>query len=149
MSTSKQLIRIMSTDIPADKDIYHGLQKIKGVSYSFSNALCYKLNLDKNKKIKDLTKEEMAKIEHIVKEPDFKPWLLNSQKDYETGKNIHLSTTDLKFRIDSIKKRLMKIKSLRGLRLSIGLPVRGQRTKGHFRKGRSVGVAKKVKGGKK
>jgi ribosomal protein S13 len=42
----------------------------------------------------------------------------------------------------------MKIKSYRGLRLSVGLPVRGQRTKGHFRKGKSVVTGKKPKGRK-
>ncbi len=148
MKNSKKLIRILNTDISADKDTYHGLQKIKGISYSFSNALCLNLNIDKKKKIADLNKEEITKIENYVKNPNTKSWLLNSQKDYETGKDLHISTTDLKFRIDNIKKRLMKIKSYRGLRLSVGLPVRGQRTKGHFRKGKSVVTGKKPKGRK-
>ena len=148
MKNSKQLIRILNTDISASKDIYHGLQKIKGISYSFSNALCINLNLDKSKKIGDLSKDEIKKIETYVKNPKIQPWLLNSQKDYETGNDIHISTTDLKFRIDNIKKRLMKIKSYRGLRLSVGLPVRGQRTKGHFRKGKTIVTGKKPKGRK-
>ena len=150
MKNSKQLIRILNTDISADKNIYHGLQKIKGISYSFANALCHNLKMDKKKTISDLSKEEIKNIEDFVKEPKTKTWLLNSRKDYETGKDIHLSTTDLKFRLDNIKKRLMKIKSYRGLRLSVGLPVRGQRTKGHFRKGKgkSAVSGKKPKGRK-
>jgi small subunit ribosomal protein S13 len=148
MKNSKQLIRILNTDIQADKNTYHGLQKIKGVSYSFSNALCHNLQIDKNKKISELSKEEIAKIENYIKKPKVKSWILNHRRDYETGNDIHISTTDLRFRIDNIKKRLMKIKSYRGLRLSVGLPVRGQRTKGHFRKGKSVVTGKKPKGRK-
>ena len=41
-------------------------------------------------------------------------------------------------------RRLKKIKSYKGIRHSLGQPVRGQRTKAHFRKGRAVGV-KRVK----
>jgi len=46
-------------------------------------------------------------------------------------------------------KRLKKIKSYRGLRHVLGQPVRGQRTRGHFRKNKAVGVTGKAKKGKK
>ncbi len=144
MKDNKQLIRILNTDLPSHRPIYHGLTKIKGVSNSISNALCLKLKIDKKKLIQDLNKEEITKIEETIKNPNFKPWLLNGQKDSETGEDIHISTTDLKFKVDSNKKKLMKIKSYKGMRHSVGLPVRGQRTKGHFRKsGKAVGVSKK------
>jgi small subunit ribosomal protein S13 len=42
-------------------------------------------------------------------------------------------------------KRLKKIRSYRGLRHATGRPVRGQRTKGHFRSKTSLGVAKSRK----
>lgn len=149
MKDSKQLVRILNTDIPANRNIYHGLCKIKGISNAFSNAICLGLNMDKNKLVQELTKEDITKIENIVKKPELHPWLLNCRNDYESGEDIHISTTDLKFRIDSNKKKLMRIKSYRGLRHAVGLPVRGQRTKANFRRtGKAVGVAKK-KGAKK
>jgi len=40
-------------------------------------------------------------------------------------------------------KDLREIQSYRGIRHALGLPVRGQRTKAHFRHGKSVGVIKK------
>jgi len=42
-------------------------------------------------------------------------------------------------------KRLRKIKSYKGIRHAVGLPVRGQRTKANFRRNRkpSVAAAKK------
>ena len=40
-------------------------------------------------------------------------------------------------------KMMKMIKSYKGVRHAIGQPVRGQRTKAHFRKGSSLGVIKK------
>ena len=82
MKNSKQLIRILNTDIQADKNTYHGLQKIKGVSYSFSNALCHNLQIDKNKKISELSIEEIAKIEYYIKKTKVKSLILNHRRDY-------------------------------------------------------------------
>ena len=39
---------------------------------------------------------------------------------------------------------MKKIKSYKGMRHAYGLPVRGQRTRGNFRKGVTVGVMKKA-----
>ncbi len=147
--TSK-IIRIMQTDIPGEKKVYVGLTKIKGVSWSFANALCYKLGLDKKKSISDLNAEEIKKIEEFAKNPDLPPFLLNRRRDLESGENKHLITTDLDLRKDFDIKRLKKIRSYRGLRHATGQPTRGQRTKSHFRqKGKSMGVIKKAKVGKK
>lgn len=144
------IIRIMQTDILGNKQIYVGLTKIKGVSWSLANAICTKLSLDKKRKISSLSKEEIEKIEIFIKNPELPIFLLNRRKDLDTGKDLHLITTDLELRKDFDIRRLKKIRSYRGLRHALGQPVRGQRTKGHFReKGKSVGVLKKAKIGKK
>ena len=53
-------------------------------------------------------------------------------------------TNDLDIQKEFDIKRLKKIKSYRGLRHAQGLPVRGQRTRSHFRKkGGAVSVRKK------
>ena len=69
----------------------------------------------------------------------------NRRKDYETGDSIHGYGSDLDFLQMNDKKRLQKAKSYRGLRYHARLPVRGQRTKSNFRRGKSLGVAKKGK----
>lgn len=144
------IIRILQTDILGGKQLYPGLTKIKGISWSLSNAICHKLSLDKKRKISSLSKEEINKIEQFIKGPEIPDFLLNRRKDLDTGKNIHLIGSDLDLRKDFDIKRLKKIKSYRGLRHATGQPVRGQRTKGHFReKGKAVGVVKKAKVGKK
>ncbi|MFH1972166.1 MAG: 30S ribosomal protein S13 [archaeon] len=140
----KILVRVLNTDLHGNKDLYTGLCKIKGVNFNFSNAICSSLNLDRAIKINQLSIEQIKKIEEFVKDPkSLEYYLLNRQKDYDSGEDKHLSTTDIKFRKEFDIKRLQKIKSYRGLRHAAGLPVRGQRTKGHFRKGKTVGVSKK------
>ena len=71
--------------------------------------------------------------------------MLNRQKDFEVGKNKHLVGSDLDLRKEFDIKRLKKIKSYRGLRHLVGLPMRGQRTRSHFRKNRSKGAGIKKK----
>jgi len=140
-----RMIRLLSTDIEGRTKIYPGLTKIKGISWSFSNAICKSLKLDKNRKIGNLNDEEIKKISEFVKNPKIPSFVLNRRVDFETGKEGHLTGTDLELKNDFDVKRLKKIKSYRGLRHSLKLPVRGQRTRGNFRKNRakSVGIKKK------
>ncbi|MEM4230867.1 MAG: 30S ribosomal protein S13 [Candidatus Pacearchaeota archaeon] len=144
------LVRILSTDIPGDKRVLAGLTRIKGVSWAFSNSVCNALNINKNKKIKDLTKEEIEKISGFILKPKLPEFMLNRRKDPETGINKHMIGSDLSLQKEFDIKKLKKIKCYRGIRHALGQPVRGQRTKSHFRKNKSVGVTKKGKvGGKK
>ncbi len=145
----ENLIRILATDIPGNMRVYAGLRKIKGVSWSFSNAVCNVLKIDKKKKISELTKEEIDKISEFIKNPKLPEFLLNRRKDFETGKNMHLIGTDLELTKEFDIKRLKKIKSYKGIRHILGQPVRGQRTKSHFRKNKAVGVVGKGKKGRK
>jgi small subunit ribosomal protein S13 len=140
------LVRIMQTDIPGDKNLYGGLTRIKGVSFSISNAICKNLGFEKKKKIGELTKEEIEKLNQEVKNPNVPDYMKNRQKDFDTGETTHLSISDLDLKKEFDIKRLQKIKSRRGNRHSRKLPVRGQRTKAHFRKkstNKVVGVKKK------
>jgi small subunit ribosomal protein S13 len=140
-----KLIRILSKDIEGKIKVYPGLTNIKGVSWTLSNAVCKKLNIDKNRKIGNLKEEEIKKIEEFLKKPDLPKHLFNRQKDFETGESKHLTGTDLDLRKDFDIKRLKKIKSYRGLRHTVGLPMRGQRTKSHFRTNRKKGSGIKKK----
>jgi small subunit ribosomal protein S13 len=140
-----KIIRIMQTDVPGDKNLYTGLTRIKGVSWSISNALCIILKLDKTRKIETLSKEEIAKIEEALKEAKFPKFLLNRRNDFATGKDEHLFGTNLDMVKELDIKRLKKIRSWRGLRHVQGQPTRGQSTKAHFRSNRKRGVGLKVK----
>lgn len=147
----KQLVRICEVDIDGNKKLHHALTKIKGVNFSLSNALCNIANLKKEIKIGELSDKELNKIKDIIDNPSkykLPSWLLNRRKDYDGGEDRHLYSNELKLRKSFDIKRLQKIKSYRGLRHAQGLPVRGQSTRSHFRKGKALGVKKK-KGSKK
>lgn len=144
----ENLIRILSTDIPTSKSVYAGLTRIKGVSWSFSNAVCKRLSIG-NKKIYELTEEEIEKISEFIKKPDLPEFMLNRRKDFETGKSEHLIGADFDLKKEFDIKRMKKIKSYKGVRHILGQPVRGQRTKSHFRKNKTVGVRGKPSRGKK
>ena len=140
------LIRIAGTDIPGDMSVYAGLTKIKGISWGISNAICKKLNIDRKKKISEVSSQEEGKILELVKSQTLPPWLLNRKKDPETGQNRHLLTTELDLQREFDIRKQKKIKSYKGVRHIQGQPVRGQRTRSHFRtKGTSVGVKRGAK----
>ncbi|MEM2932805.1 MAG: 30S ribosomal protein S13 [Candidatus Pacearchaeota archaeon] len=136
-------VRLLDTDIPMEKSVIIGLTKIKGISFSLANAICNYFGIDKNKKMKELSEEEKEKINSfpsVVHE--FPVWLLNRRKDRGSGLDLHLLTTKLDLAKEFDIRLMKKIKSYKGIRHSMGLPVRGQRTKSHFRKGTTVGVEK-------
>lgn len=136
------LIRIMSADIPGNKRLVYGLTRIKGVSYSFANAVCNSLKINPEKIVSTLGEEEIKRITDFIKSPNLPAFMLNRRRDYETGQDKHLTLTNLELQKEFDIKRLRKIKSYKGWRHALGLPVRGQRTKSHFRHGKSVGVQK-------
>ncbi len=144
-----QIVRVYKTDLNGEKQLFYALTKIKGVSYAISNAIIYKLNLKKDMKVSELTEEQIEKIEELLDNAPklFPEWLLNRRKDFETGENMHLLTSDLTFSVQKDLRRMAKTKSYKGLRHQAGLPVRGQRTKSNFRKnkGKTAGVKKKGK----
>ena len=143
----ESLVRILSTDIPGSKSLIVGLIRIKGLSWSFANALCVLLKLDKKRKISTLSKEEIDKISEFIKNPTsikgLPEFLMNRRKDFETGLTGHITGSDLDIQKEFDIKRLKKIRSYRGWRHATGQPTRGQRTKSHFRKAgkkKAVGV---------
>jgi len=142
----ERVVRILSKDISGKLKIYPGLTKVKGVSWAFSNAVCTKLNIDKNRKIGSLTDKEIEIISGFIKNPYLPKFMKNRRSDFETGEDKHLIGTDLELRKEFDIKRLKKIKSYRGYRHMVGLPSRGQRTKSHFRANRRKGAGIKSKG---
>jgi len=141
----ERVVRILSSNINGKMSVYSGLTKIKGISWSFSNAICKFLDIDKKRKISSLTEDEIKKIIEFVKNPDLPPHLFNRRNDLETGKDKHLTESNLELQKSFDIKRLKKIRSYKGLRHSLKLPLRGQRTRGNFRKNKAKGVGIKKK----
>jgi len=122
------LARIAGVDLPKNKKVLYGLQYIFGIGQTASADILGKAKVDANKKIADLTEEEVAEIRSVIT-GDFK---VEGALRSEVQQNI---------------KRLMDIGAYRGLRHRKGLPVRGQRTRtnSRTRKGKRRTVAGKKK----
>jgi small subunit ribosomal protein S13 len=143
----KLVVRVAGTDLDGEKPLIRALKKIKGISHAMSKAICIASGFDPNIKLGSLTEKDIEKLEEVIKDPvkfGVPPALVNRRKDRATGKDLHLVGTDLDIQRKFDIQRLMDIKSYRGIRHMYGLPVRGQRTRSSFRKGRVVGVMRKV-----
>jgi small subunit ribosomal protein S13 len=141
----EHLIRVAGYDIPGSKKLLSGLTRIKGVGWAISNAACLKLGFSKDKRISELSKDELKQIEDFLKNPTISDFMKNRQKDEETGETKHFIGTDLEMKKDFDIRKMKKIRSYKGVRHTSGQPVRGQRTRSHFRK---KGQASGVKGKK-
>lgn len=150
----KYFVRIANTDLDGNKQIGNSLIKIKGINFMISNAICNAAGIQKIKKTGYLSDGEVAKIDDILKDPSkykIPFWMFNRKKDPEDNSDRHLLGTNLSFTQDNDIKMMKKIKSYKGVRHSLGLPVRGQRTRSNFRKnkGKVMGVKRKGSEGNK
>ena len=148
----KYFVRIANTDIDGNKQVAHGLTKIKGVGFMFSNMVCNIANIDKKTKIGYLKDEDIKKLDGIIKNPtrhNAPVWMLNRRKNIEDCTNNHLVTSDLAFSVENDIKMMKKIRSYKGIRHGMGLPVRGQRTKSNFRKNKGKVLGVKIREGAK
>ena len=152
MAEMKQMVRIVNTDIAGGKQVSHALTQITGVGFPLSEAVCVVLNIDKQQKLGFLQDNQIKRIEQAIRNPlqfNIPPHLLNRRRDPETGKDLHITTSDLRLAKESDIKMFKKIKSYKGIRHALNLTVRGQRTRSNFRRGKSIGVSKKKKQGRK
>ena len=144
-SNFKYIIRIANSDVSGEERLANALTSIRGIGPRISNAIVRKLRLNPNKlagklndkNVDDIEKAIMNLNEHV---PD---WLLNRQKDYDTGEDIHHVSVDLKMTHDEDLNRMKKVKSYKGIRHASGHKVRGQRTYSNGRKGLALGVSRK------
>ncbi len=126
--------------------VIHAISKIKGVGMPLANAIARKAEINPDTRVGYLTEENKAKIEDVIANPSkhgITPWMLNRQKDQETGQNQHLIGADLTLQIKTDIEGMRNMKSWRGFRHAYSLRVRGQHTRTTGRKGKAVGVKKK------
>jgi small subunit ribosomal protein S13 len=123
------MARIAGINIPLNKRAEIGLTYIYGIGRSTSNKVLAESGVEPDRKIKDLTEDEVRRLREKVDD-----LLVEGDLRRERSQNV---------------KRLMEIGSYKGLRHRRGLPANGQRTKtnARTRKGPKRGSA--AGGGKK
>ncbi len=126
------MARIAGVDLPPKKRAEIGLTYIYGIGRTRAKSLLYRVGVDPNTKIQDMSEEQVNEIRNILE--------AEGSVEGDLRKEISLNI-----------KRLIEMGSYRGLRHRRGLPVRGQRThtNARTRKGPRKGtVAGKKKVGK-
>ena len=137
----------MGTDIDGSKKVVFGLGKIRGVGSSFSYAVVKAARVNPETRTGSLSEAEISRIEDVIRDPGkhgIPGRLFNRRKDLDTGRDIHLVGPDLALRQKADIDFMTDIRSWKGIRHSLGLKVRGQRTRTTGRSGKAVGVKKKV-----
>jgi small subunit ribosomal protein S13 len=103
------MARIAGVDLPARKRAEIGLTYIYGIGRTRSKSILYRAGIDPDKKVADLTEEEVSKVRQILEDEG----AVEGDLRKEVAMNV---------------KRLIEIGSYRGYRHRRNLPVRGQRT---------------------
>jgi small subunit ribosomal protein S13 len=126
------MARIEGVNLPNNKRIEYGLTYVFGIGLKASQDILNKLKIDFNKRVKDLSDEEIAAIQKEVS-------------------NNYVTEGELRKEITLNIKRLQEIGCYRGLRHKKGLPTRGQRTrtnartrKGPRRAGCAIALKRKI-----
>ena len=104
------MLYLLETKLPENKSIFFALTYIYGIGEKTSILICKKLGFSINLKVKDITQDQLIDILKVI-----------------DSSQLLLSNELKKLKILTLKK-LVSIKSYRGLRRSKGFPVRGQRT---------------------
>ena len=122
------MARIAGVDIPNNKRVEIALTYIYGIGRKSSNDILAKTGVDPDKRAKDLTEEEVAKLRDEIE-------------------NAYTVEGDLRREVALNIKNMIEINCYRGIRHRKGLPVRGQRTKtnARTRKGPAKTIANKKK----
>jgi small subunit ribosomal protein S13 len=127
------MARISGVNIPLNKRVEIGLTYIYGIGRSTSNKLLSQVGVEPDRKVRDLTEDEVVKLRDAIDNE------LTVEGDLRRERSQNI-------------KRLQEIGSYRGLRHRRGLPVHGQNTKtnARTRKGpKRMSVAGKKKAAKK
>ena len=106
--------RILGVDIPNDKRTVISLRYIYGIGPFLANQLCDRTGISPDKRARDLTEDELAKLANLLDNE----YVVEGQLRRQVQQNI---------------ARLRDIGCYRGLRHRKGLPVRGQRTRTNAR----------------
>ena len=120
------MARIAGINIPQTKVVHVALTYIYGIGKKFSNDICTKLSISKDKRVNSLTENEISKIREFI------------DKNYKVE-------GDLRREVSLNIKRLVDLATYRGSRHKKKLPVRGQRTHSNARtrKGKAIAIAGK------
>ncbi len=123
------MARVAGVEISNDKKLWVSLMGIYGIGEKKAKQLCIDTNIDKNTLVKNMTENELDMVRKYIE--------MNYKVEGELRQGIYRDI-----------KRMKDIRSYRGIRHKLGLPVRGQRTRHNARtrkgRGKPVGGLKRT-----
>lgn len=142
----REKLRLMGTDLDGNRSVVCALTDIKGIGMRTANVIADKAQVPKQAKIGNLPESKTEEIENLINEmhASVPSWLVNRQKDWDTGEDLHLTGHEVDMTRMNDINRLKMIRCYRGIRHERGQKVRGQRTRSNGRSGLTVGVVKKA-----
>ena len=143
------IIRIADTDIDGQKPIVTALTSVKGIGMRTSAIICGLLDLEHTMLAGNMSVELQEQLKSVIedyattmgKNESF--WMLNRQRDLESGDEVHQFGMDVKMTLKEDIDRLRSVKAYRGVRHATRQKVRGQRGRSNGRRGLTLGVQKK------
>jgi small subunit ribosomal protein S13 len=144
-SEFRYLVRMRGKDLEGRKKVTAALADLRGVGDNFAQSIVSSLGLDPKARLGTLSDVQLKEIEKALTDGSslkVPQWAFNRRRDPETGETKQLIGTDLEIATKNDIERDKVVQSWRGVRHSLGLKVRGQRTRTTGRHGRTVGVRK-------
>lgn len=142
----REKLRLVGTDLDGHRTVLLALTDIKGIGSRTAHAITEVAKVPKSEKIGNLSEEKLEELEEVIKAINemVPSWIVNRQRDWDTGSDRHLVGVDVDLNKKDDINRLKMIRCYRGIRHETGQRVRGQRTRSNARSGLTVGVAKKA-----
>ncbi|MBT3772870.1 MAG: 30S ribosomal protein S13 [Euryarchaeota archaeon] len=141
------ILRIADTDMDGLKPLRIALTSVKGIGSRTAEMICNNAGFDAFGLAGNLSVDEQevlkTTIETYAENPEVPVWMLNRQRDLESGDELHLVGMDLKMVTGDDIDRLRATKAYRGIRHASGKKVRGQRGRSNGRTGLTLGVTLK------
>ena len=141
----KHVVRMVGFDLPGDVKVPYAISRIRGVGLNLALALTKQLGIDPTLRLGEVEEEKLESLERVRRDKKHVAlpiWFKNRRSDVLENEDMHLIGSDLLMGVRGDVELLKRIKCWRGVRHSLGLKVRGQRTRVTGRFGRSVGVSK-------
>jgi len=114
------MVYLFESKLPENKSIHFALKYVFGIGKKQSVLICQKLGFSSNLKVKSLSEDQISQTVKVI-----------------DSLNLLLANDLKKFKLLVLKK-LILIKSYRGLRRKKGLPIRGQRTHTNAKTSRKI-----------
>lgn len=138
------IVHIANTDLDGNKKSVVALMNVRGLGKRVAEKVAEISGLDRNRKIGSYTEEKFAEVEAAIASisESFPEWMVNRQREFETGTSRHAIGTDVDLAVREDINRMKMIRSYRGIRHETGQKVRGQRTRSNGRTGLTMGVTR-------